>query len=209
MSIKNSQLKTLVTWWPLPGFARPPAVVRGSPCEGRFALKGDKMEEANLFSTWNKLPRRAAVAIACLFLVFAFCMCGTVMTVFAPTPTPTSTAAWKLTVVPEPTVTDTPTATSAASTATPEPINTPTMTARPTETPWPTAAPTQPLPTAVTQPANSPAPVCDCSSNLYNCTRDFGTQAEAQACYDYCLPIAGDIHDLDRDNNGAACEDSW
>ncbi|GAG83978.1 unnamed protein product, partial [marine sediment metagenome] len=42
--------------------------------------------------------------------------------------------------------------------------------------------------------------------NLYNCS-DFSTQAAAQACYDYCISQgAGDIHDLDRDNDGIACE---
>ncbi len=106
-----------------------------------------KTEEANLFLTRDKLARKAAVALACLFLVFAFCMCGTVITVFAPTPTPTSTAAWKPTIVLEATAADTPTATTTAGTTTPEPVNTPTMTAWPTETPWPTPAPTQPLTT--------------------------------------------------------------
>jgi hypothetical protein len=46
----------------------------------------------------------------------------------------------------------------------------------------------------------------DCSYNRYNCA-DFATQAEAQACYDYCMSCGvGDIHDLDRDNDGIACE---
>jgi hypothetical protein len=35
---------------------------------------------------------------------------------------------------------------------------------------------------------------------------DFATQAEAQAVYEYCYPINGDIHRLDGDNNGIACE---
>ena len=49
-------------------------------------------------------------------------------------------------------------------------------------------------------------PVCLCSANLYNCS-DFATQAEAQTCYDFCLSEgAGDIHQLDADNDGIACE---
>ena len=46
----------------------------------------------------------------------------------------------------------------------------------------------------------------DCSYNRYNCC-DFSSQAEAQACYEYCLALGcGDIHDLDRDSDGVACE---
>src|SRR3972149_12031392 len=43
----------------------------------------------------------------------------------------------------------------------------------------------------------------DCSSDVYNCG-NFTTQAEAQAVFDYCGP--GDIHQLDADGNGEACE---
>lgn len=47
---------------------------------------------------------------------------------------------------------------------------------------------------------------CNCSSNIYNCS-DFKTYAEAQAIYDCCMAKVGkDIHDLDRDNDGLACE---
>lgn len=46
-----------------------------------------------------------------------------------------------------------------------------------------------------------------CSSNYYNC-KDFGTHNEAQKAYEYCLGQgSGDVHDLDRDNDGVACED--
>ncbi len=48
--------------------------------------------------------------------------------------------------------------------------------------------------------------VCDCSSNLYNCD-DFSTHTEAQECYEYCISIIGsDIHRLDGDYDGEACE---
>jgi micrococcal nuclease len=47
---------------------------------------------------------------------------------------------------------------------------------------------------------------CDCSSNRYNCP-DFKTQEEAQRCYEYCLKVKGyDVHKLDRDKDGRACE---
>jgi len=45
--------------------------------------------------------------------------------------------------------------------------------------------------------------VCSCSGNIYNCD-DFDTHDEAQACYEYCG--SGDIHQLDRDDDGLACE---
>lgn len=47
---------------------------------------------------------------------------------------------------------------------------------------------------------------CDCSRNLYDC-RDFGSQKEAQACFDFCRDEgAGDVHRLDADGDGIACE---
>ena len=54
--------------------------------------------------------------------------------------------------------------------------------------------------------ANGGTAVCDCSSNKYNCP-DFSTQIAAQACYNYCIAQGkGDIHGLDADKNGKACE---
>jgi len=47
---------------------------------------------------------------------------------------------------------------------------------------------------------------CDCSGNVYNCS-DFSTQSEAQRCYEHCLKQRGyDVHRLDRDKDGIACE---
>jgi len=49
--------------------------------------------------------------------------------------------------------------------------------------------------------------VYDCSSNTYNCS-DFSRHEDAQNAYGYCMESAGkDVHDLDRDNDGIACED--
>lgn len=46
----------------------------------------------------------------------------------------------------------------------------------------------------------------DCSSDLYNCG-NFTLQSEAQAVYDYCKGQGfGDVHRLDADLNGKACE---
>ena len=44
----------------------------------------------------------------------------------------------------------------------------------------------------------------NCESNTYNCD-DFLTQEEAQTVYEEC-GIGNDIHQLDRDGNGLACE---
>ena len=41
-----------------------------------------------------------------------------------------------------------------------------------------------------------------CSYNKYNCS-DFNTQIQAQATFNQCKT---DVHDLDRDNDGVACE---
>jgi len=83
---------------------------------------------------------------------------------------------------------------------------TPTPTALPpTPTLTPTITPVLPTPTP---PPATPPPVavCDCSGNIYNCS-DFATHAEAQACYEYCKSLGrGDIHRLDRDKDGLACE---
>ncbi len=49
--------------------------------------------------------------------------------------------------------------------------------------------------------------VCSCSGDTLNC-KDFNSQAEAQACFNYCVSQgAGDIHKLDQNNNNDACED--
>jgi len=45
----------------------------------------------------------------------------------------------------------------------------------------------------------------ECNSNIYNCP-DFKTHAEAQSVYELCGGVANDIHLLDRDKDGLACE---
>lgn len=59
------------------------------------------------------------------------------------------------------------------------------------------------------QPAATSATPADgsivCSSNTYNCG-NFTTHAQAQHVFDTCLPTMGDIHKLDSDGDGIACE---
>lgn len=54
---------------------------------------------------------------------------------------------------------------------------------------------------------SEPSPIEDiiCSYNAYNCS-DFSTHAEAQSVFEYCGGTSNDIHRLDGDNNGIACE---
>ena len=53
--------------------------------------------------------------------------------------------------------------------------------------------------------APQPGP-CNCTGPDLNCA-DFATQAQAQACFDYCRSRGyGDIHGLDGDSDGVACE---
>lgn len=74
----------------------------------------------------------------------------------------------------------------------------------PTQTPSLTATPT-PTPTN-TPRLPSQRPPCRCDGNYYNCD-DFGPQADAQACFDYCWRMVGyDVHRLDRDRDRIACE---
>lgn len=96
----------------------------------------------------------------------------------------------------------------------PLPSPTPTATATPTNTPVPTSTSTAVPPTATATnapptatPTQSPPGNCViCNYDAYNCS-DFGTQAEAQACHDYCWAQVGyDVHNLDSDGDGEACE---
>ncbi len=45
----------------------------------------------------------------------------------------------------------------------------------------------------------------DCTANVYSCT-DFSTHAEAQAAFLACGGVNNDIHLLDSDSDGVACE---
>lgn len=109
-----------------------------------------------------------------------------------------------------PAVDPTPTA-APRPTGTPAPSDTPALTLTPTPSPTvassPTVTPTHgPSPTPSPTPTDTPTPVCDCSANNYDCP-DFQTHAEAQACFAYCWTVVNeDIHHLDRDMDGQACE---
>jgi hypothetical protein len=60
------------------------------------------------------------------------------------------------------------------------------------------------------QPASIPprqGDACYCGSDIYNCN-NFRDQQDAQICFDYCQSVdRGDVHGLDADGNGLACEE--
>lgn len=140
-----------------------------------------------------------------------------------PTPTPTKTPGSAITATRVPlataasfnepaTIAPTVAAILSIDTATPVPVIVePTATAIPipdTPTPMPPIEPTAMPERAVEAIPLAPAgPVCECGADTYKCD-DFPNQASAQACFAYCNDQgAGDIHRLDRDNNGFVCED--
>jgi hypothetical protein len=60
------------------------------------------------------------------------------------------------------------------------------------------------------EPPSAPSPAafaCTCDYDRFKCD-SFETQEEAQGSFQYCIDeSAGDIHKLDGDNDGVACED--
>lgn len=71
--------------------------------------------------------------------------------------------------------------------------------------PAPTEAPAQ-RSAPISLPTAAPGPVCSCDGDQYNCD-SFSSWRQAQACHDYCVSIGrGDIHRLDRNNDGVVCE---
>lgn len=108
-----------------------------------------------------------------------------------------------------PTMTSTPTSMlTPTSTFTSTPTPSPTYTLIPTNTPLVIfiSTPTRVATLVVLIPTRPVQAVCSCSGNTLDCS-DFSSHASAQACYNYCISIgAGDVHHLDGNNDGGACE---
>ena len=172
----------------------------------------------------TKIPFLVMVLSGIVAIICQVMLCSAVVSEFLAPPTPIPTfdlVAAQNTAIAEAWVSYTQTM-IAESTNNPLPTATlpPTETMMPTET---TSTTPSPLPTAtlivfvtdtpffLNLPANQPtsAPVggtCPCSGDTLNCG-DFNTHAAAQACYSYCVSQgAGDIHKLDGNNDGSACE---
>jgi hypothetical protein len=162
-----------------------------------------------------------ALPLALGLLVLASLACGSSSSRSSPsatatptrTPRPTPTlipliVAPSATVTQEPaTATVAPTVTVEPATATAEPSATAEPTAVPTVAPPPTVVPVRAvaIPTVRGVPAAA-ASSCDCDhGNTLNCD-DFEPW-DAQACYLRCKELKGkDVHGLDRDDDGNACE---
>lgn len=79
---------------------------------------------------------------------------------------------------------------------------------RPTSTPAPQILQPPPSSNSNRRPTTNTGSqaVCDCSGNRYDCS-SFSTRNEAVACFNYCRQIGrGDIHNMDGDSDGVACE---
>jgi hypothetical protein len=90
-------------------------------------------------------------------------------------------------------------------------IPTPTFTPTPTPTITFTPGPVEPSPappTPTPTPTSLSAPICDCSADRYDCLGNvFSNQTAAQMCYEYCYRERSfDVHSLDPNQNGRACE---
>ena len=167
----------------------------------------------------RSLDSRKAVGILLALLLigaqFVSSVSATASSFIASIPTATSTLTNTLTPTASATPSRTQTSTATAS-ATPSQTQTHTSTATaiPSQTRTATPATATPPPTFTsvpptlvlivpTQPAQA---ACSCSGDTLNCG-DFSFQSSAQACYNYCISIgAGDIHGLDGNNDGSACE---
>ena len=160
----------------------------------------------SLTQWFKKRSRRSRIAILAGVPLLFLCLCAGLADMINPTPEATPTPVW-VTVTPAfintpisptespiaPTPTPIPALREVEATPTPKPVE-----ASPTPIP-PTATPLPPTPPL-------PAVVCECSYDKYNC-KDFNTHAEAQACYEYCKSLGhGDVHGLNREDDGVACE---
>jgi hypothetical protein len=109
-------------------------------------------------------------------------------TLLQPTKVPPTT----LPPIASPTTTTTPTTSTSSTTTT-------TTKVAPTTSTSSTTSPTTPSITQIHTLDNF------CDSDTYNCD-DFQTHSEAQVVYEFCGGVQNDIHKLDRDKNGIACE---
>lgn len=97
------------------------------------------------------------------------------------------------------------TAIVAPPTSTPFVYESPTLLTQSTVAPTWTPIPTETLfiLTLATVPVNDQTAQCICTTDTYNCGDSL-----AEACFNYCNTQGyGDIHRLDQNNNGVACED--
>lgn len=96
-----------------------------------------------------------------------------------------------------------PTLTGAADSTTRQPASTPVVSSPAAPTTPTTVPAARSVLSAIPKLRNGP--VCACDGESYSC-RELGDQA--QACFDYCVARGqGDVHRLDFNQNGVACEE--
>lgn len=153
----------------------------------------------------------SAIVAGIIFIVICFlAICCIGILFINPTPTaPTVTSAPQMNIqniiASTAASAQTQTMVSAPITNTPVILETPTLfiiTIAPSFTPYPSITPF----ILADQSAPITGSVCSCTSDTLNCS-DFSTHKSAQECFDSCMAQGvGDIHKLDQNNDGAACE---
>ena len=77
-----------------------------------------------------------------------------------------------------------------------------------TNTPRPITTRAEGATGSTTSGSTSSSPACSCIGDIENCD-SFANRTEIEACFNYCQSVgAGDVHDLDRDDDGIACEEN-
>lgn len=199
--------------------ARPPRKKRRIGCVGWLGIGILLLVGAALVNRAPPAQSGRSAAVSFVTDVTPGGVLATPALVVLPTDSPTETP-----VPPTATPTDTPTQIPPAATSTPLSTATPTD----TPTPLPTATPLPPTATEA-PPTATPLPYswvgevngmafgsdCPCDQgDALNC-KDFDGLGlregwDSQSCYLRCMELAGaDVHDLDRDHDGNACEWSW
>lgn len=155
---------------------------------------GVRSNPLTMKTRFQALVTSLAIATVIIFVAAAGCCCSTTSSM---TSTPTQTPAITQTAAMIPLV-STPDATvSAKSPATTRPTSM--VTSRQTTMPT-TRITTVPTTRPTTRPTTQ-AISCICDRDAYNCD-----DTEAQTCFDVCMARgAGDIHGLDGDDDGYAC----
>jgi hypothetical protein len=172
------------------------------------------MTKYSITQTWNNLAPfgRLLVGFFSLLLIscIAFSCFSSFIIILLPVSTLTPQATPTFTVSPSPEIRPTFTPLSSSS-LTPFPTRRVYASTTPpiyivtiTNTPFPIVPTLSTIFPTLTPRVNV---ICPCDRDKLDCS-DFSTRRKAQSCYDYCLSKGvGDIHELDDDGNGAACED--
>jgi hypothetical protein len=183
------------------------------PAAPLAAWPGQKMMRTSIAETWKNLTPfgRLLIGFISIFLILCIAVScfSALMLLLLPVPTLTPPAAPAFTLspapdqqpsftpLPGPSLTPLPTRRGYASSTPPIYVVTPTNTSFRFLIPSVT-------PTFTRIPRNKS--VCTCAYDRYDCS-DFLKEKQAQACFNFCFSQgAGDLHHLDEDGNGLACD---